>query len=228
MKKFNVQVQYLHHSSFSVETANCQMIFDYYKGPVRLGNKRIIVFSSHSHPDHYNRKIFAWQKEHPGIRYILSNDITLEEPVSGIISMGPYEDAELEDIKVKTFGSTDLGVSFLVACEGINVFHAGDLNWWHWWEDTAEGIAQAEKDFKREIARIKGEKIDLAFFPVDPRLEHNSAIGAEYFIKEVEPRILIPMHFWEDQQLIRKFAGQGRDRSTKVIALTTPGQTITL
>lgn len=28
--------------------------------------------------------------------------------------------------------STDEGVAFLVTAEGRTVFHAGDLNWWHW------------------------------------------------------------------------------------------------
>ena len=38
-------------------------------------NKKLYVFSSHSHHDHYNKCIFDLEKIHPNVVYILSNDI---------------------------------------------------------------------------------------------------------------------------------------------------------
>lgn len=228
MTELNVKVHYLAHSGFAVETAHNLLVFDYYQGTVPLTDKQTSVFSSHSHPDHYNPVIFQWQNERPNIQYILSNDIQVKHPNSKITTMSPYEQIQLGDLQIKTFGSTDLGVSFLVNCEEINIFHAGDLNWWYWSEDTAEGIAQAEAAFKAEIAKIKGERIDLAFFPVDPRLEHNCSLGADYFMQELTPRFLIPMHFWNKKQAIQEFAEARKERSTEIIALTKRGQEIML
>ncbi len=228
MGAINVKVHYLYHSGFVVETTHRLLIFDYYQGTVPLGDKPVYVFSSHSHPDHYNPVILSWPTERTNIQYVFSSDIQVKQPQRNITIMSPYEEILVDDIRIKTFGSTDLGVSFLVSCEGIDIFHAGDLNWWYWWEDSPAGIAEAEAAFKSEIAKIKGEHIDLAFFPVDPRLEHNYGLGAEYFIKEIKPRFLIPMHFGDDCQVAVTFTDSMHNCSTKVIALTRREQSICL
>lgn len=228
MEKLNVKIHYLYHSGFIVETENNLLVFDYYQGSVRLGNKNIYVFSSHGHPDHFNSQIFAWQRERPDIKYILSSDIDIRHKNDRIMFISPYEETIVENIEIKAYNSTDLGVSFLVGCDGINVFHAGDLNWWYWWDDSPEEIAKAEKWFKEEIAKIKGERIDIAFFPVDPRLEHNYCIGAEYFISEINPKFLIPMHFAGNHEAAEKFADKMKGSPSKVIAITHRGQQIIL
>lgn len=228
MEKKNIKVKYLYHSGFLVETQNHIFIFDYYRGDITLGDKSSFVFSSHSHPDHYNSQIFRWQDQKPDIKYILSKDIVLRQKRGNVHMISPYEEIQVDDIKIKAFGSTDAGVSFLVISPDISLFHAGDLNWWYWWRDIPEEIVKAEEMFKAEIARIKGETIDIAFFPVDPRLEHNYCVGADYFIQEVAPKVLIPMHFRDDIQICKEYAEKMNDSHTKVIELTERGQEITL
>ena len=39
--------------------------------------------------------------------------------------MAPYEEYTGDGITVKTYDSTDLGVSFLVTIDGLRIFHAG-------------------------------------------------------------------------------------------------------
>jgi len=219
MSELGITVKYLYHSGFSVETAHNLLIFDYYRGEIELGNKQTWVFSSHSHPDHFNTAILDWQKKHPKIHYIFSKDINVEQSAENITFLAPEEECQIGPLQVKAFGSTDLGVSFLVKVDGTSIFHAGDLNWWYWWDDTPENISQAETDFKNEIAKIKGEHIDLAFFPVDPRLEHNYALGGEYFIQEVQPRYFVPMHFWKKTGAVEAFARKMARRPSKIIAL---------
>lgn len=41
-------------------------------------------------------------------------------------------------LRVHAFGSTDVGISFLVEAEGKKIFHAGDLNNWHWMDESSE------------------------------------------------------------------------------------------
>ena len=89
---------------------------------------------------------------------MLSNDIILQETDSSISFMGPYEEIELAGVKIKSYGSTDIGISFMVYVDGINIFHAGDLNWWYWWDDTPEEIEKAERWFKEEVERIVGKR----------------------------------------------------------------------
>lgn len=235
-----MKIQYLYHSGFRIETDQHLLIFDYMQGNINLAkDKNTLVFASHSHPDHYTPKIFGWQKQNPDIQYILSSDISIKENHPGqkrenIFSISPYEEIQIRDVKIKSFGSTDLGVSFLVQCEGFSIFHAGDLNWWYWWGDTPENIAEAEKLFKEEMAGIKNallagrKSIDLAFFPVDPRLEHNAHGGADYFIQELAPKYLIPMHFGDSIETSHLYAEKMKTPPTKIITFTKKEQEVVL
>ena len=55
-------------------------------------------------------------------------------------------------IRIEAFGSTDVGISFLIDLQGVRLFHAGDLNNWHWSEEsTPQEIRKAEGDFLAEI-----------------------------------------------------------------------------
>lgn len=228
MESLNLAFQYIHHSGFCVETERSQFIFDYYQGPVSLKDKNIYVFSSHIHKDHFNPHIFEWQKERPDIQYILSRDIEGDPRIppkkENITFILPYEEMHLTNLDIKAYNSTDEGVSFLVKCDGTHIFHAGDLNWWYWSGDTPSEIEKAEKMFKDEIQKIKGEHIDIAFFPVDPRLEQYASVGAEYFIQEIKPQILVPMHFWDDFTASRKFAEKLKDGPTQIIEIDHKGQ----
>jgi L-ascorbate metabolism protein UlaG (beta-lactamase superfamily) len=232
MEKLNIGIKYLYHSGFCVETDKSLLVFDFYQGPLILKDKKTYVFASHIHPDHYNPEIFAWQNKRAKVQYILSHDIGGDRRIpnakNNITFISPYEDKQIDDIKVKAFGSTDEGVSFLVQCDGINIFHAGDLNWWHWSEDTPEGIKMAEIGFKKEIVKIKGESIDIAFFPVDPRLDQNYCLGADLFINEIKPSYFIPMHFWDDYELVKQFRTRMKASDTQVIELTQSGQEVIL
>lgn len=230
MKEKNLVIQYIYHSGFQVETEENLFIFDFFQGSPHLKEKNIFVFSSHIHQDHFNPQIFEWQKDWPNIQYILSSDIrndaNLPNKKDNLIFISPYEEISVNGITIKAYGSTDEGVSFHVHCNGLNLFHAGDLNWWHWWGDTPENIKMAEKSFKAEISKIKGTPIDIAFFPVDPRLEEYYNIGGEYFIKEIKPEIFIPMHFGDNYEALKEFAETTKELPTRVIQLTHKGQII--
>ncbi|KJR49058.1 Metal dependent hydrolase [Desulfosporosinus sp. I2] len=227
----NIKIKYLYHSGFLVETDQNLLLFDYYQGSaenlIKESLKNIVIFSSHSHPDHFNPVILEWQKDRPDIQYILSHDINVSQTIKNLNFLAPYEKLEIGNLKIKAYNSTDLGVSFLVQAEGIRLFHAGDLNWWYW-IDTPKEMAKAEKDFKEEVQKIKGETIDIAFFPVDPRLEQNYSAGAEYFIQELTPRILIPMHFADSPKIADTFGDKMKKGPSKILKFSQKGQELIL
>jgi len=224
----NIKVQYLYNSGFSVETENRHLIFDCYKGSPKLNHKDTIVLVSHSHPDHYNPGILKWKNKKENMKYIFSSDIQVKEPDESICFVSPDEEISIYDMSIKTLGSTDLGVSFLVNVDNLTLFHAGDLNWWYWWDDTPEEIRVMEEAFKREIHKLNGKKIDIAFFPVDPRLRHNYCLGGEYFIKEIKPEFFVPMHFGDDYGTIKSFMEKVKNYPTKVVEISAKGQEIYL
>lgn len=228
MDKLNIKVEHIFHSCFTVETKNFYLIFDYYKGDISLKDKKTVVFATHSHGDHFNPTILQWKDINKDINYVFSSDIDIEDKDEKIHIMRPYEKIELESVQIKTFGSTDMGVSFLVNVDNINIFHAGDLNWWYWEEDTEEEKLNMEKAFKEEISKIRDFNIDIGFFPVDPRLESAFKLGGEYFIKEVEPKYFIPMHFGDKFSTTTDFIHKTEEGLCKIIELNRENQIISL
>ena len=60
-----MKITYIGHSGFFVEMEDACFLFDYYKGtiPETDGNKKMYVFVSHRHHDHYNEEIFRLQEK---------------------------------------------------------------------------------------------------------------------------------------------------------------------
>lgn len=220
-----MKIEYIYHSGFCIETENYFLVFDYYKGNIKLNDKKTIVFSSHGHADHYNPDVFQWSKKHSDISYVLSSDINIESSHNTFI-MKPYESLNIFNITIKSFGSTDLGLSFLVKVEDKTIFFAGDLNWWYWNDDSEDEKRLMEKSFKEEISKIKSEIIDIAFFPVDPRLEESFYIGGEYFIKKLSPKLFIPMHFGDNFDTTKYFKQKVNSSSSQIIEIYKRNQII--
>ncbi len=213
-----MKIEYIYHSGFTVETENYFFVFDYYKGRLDLKDKKTIVFSTHGHQDHFNRKILDLTKENPYVLYVLSGDINIQ-PSKHIYIMDEDETLKLHDVEIRSFGSTDLGISLLIKADGKTIFFAGDLNWWYWDDDTDDEKIRMEHAFKNEVSNIVGSNIDLAFFPVDPRLEENYYRGGEYFIKTLHPKHFFPMHFGDNFEVIPNFINKMSPTDTHIVEI---------
>lgn len=227
-----MKIIYLQHSGFVVETQQHLLVFDYYQDPtdstvpMLAGGKKVIVFSSHSHSDHFNAQIGLWQDLVS--TYYFSEDIREAGGLPGvdsskIVYMNPYEQQENRGLKVRTHGSTDMGLSFFVEVDGWRLFHAGDLNWWHWKGDTEENNRLAAEGFHKELERLAGLTLDVAFFPVDSRLEEFRTLGVEEFCRNTEVRQLVAMHAC-GQVWIPPANFPGKGKNVAVWCPSTPGE----
>lgn len=234
MEKF-LKLTYYYNSGFSVQVGGTLLIFDYWEGEDRSlaphsrisetflqAFEQIYVFVSHAHPDHFDPVIYSWYKHGLPVSYIVSHDMPVGTRGS---RLAPLQEKQLsQDIKVKAFGSTDLGVSFLVTVYGMTIFHAGDLNLWHWRsESSLKEIEEAENQFYECMAPLKQEKIDVAMFPVDPRQGSMYDAGANHFIMTEKPRVFIPMHWQDRPEVAIEYARRSRNPLTEVVALTKAG-----
>lgn len=232
-----MKVYYVYHSCFILETKSSYLMFDYFKHEenekfnfnfqellleIQKSNKTFYVFASHSHRDHFNEEVLSFSKNKKDTYYVLSSDISVDNVTKNVFVVKKLDLIEINNMKVNIFGSTDEGVSFLVNVDGYNIFHAGDLNWWHWMDDTKEEEETMESSFKaivEEIININ-KKIDLAFFPLDGRLEKNYKKGADYFIDKLVPQYFFPMHFWNKFDITKKYKNLRIENiQTKIIEL---------
>jgi len=208
-----MNVTYIHHSCFLVETDRFYYLFDYQKGPLPEMDvtKPILVLSSHGHGDHYNPEIFsllaASGMQH--IRAILSEDIEVPATIDTLqvfpekeYDLGPHQ-------KLTTFRSTDLGVAFLIEDQYELIYHAGDLNDWVWEGESDSYNEQMTADYRKQIhllsEKLHHQKIDAAFVVLDPRQEKDYDRGLCYFLKNIPVKKVYPMHYWERPQIIDTF-----------------------
>lgn len=236
-----MKIKYLFHSGFIVETDDVFLVFDYFKDNCKKPlhsecgqlcpsdipkDKKVIFFVSHAHYDHFDKEIFNLCDN---AKFVISNDLRINK-TDNIIVCKPYEKFEVEGMEIKTFGSTDEGLSYLVKIEDKVIFHAGDLNWWHWEGETDTNKSIAKFNFESELDKIKGEKIDIAMFPVDPRLEGAYYFGGKAFIEAIKPDVFIPMHFQDLYSVTDKFKKLIDDNypNVRVITLLRRGQYIDL
>jgi len=228
----NINITYIDHSGFLVETDKCYWLFDYYKGtiPKLESEKMLIVFVSHSHHDHFNPKIFYLHESHPKIRYLISSDVKLDEAsvsrydITGelahkIRTIYPDSNYEISDeglnIRVNTLKSTDKGVAFLVEYESRTFYHAGDLNLWVWKEEDKQYNNNMKAKFEKELSKIKGKNIDVAFAPLDPRQEEWYGLGMDALLDNVNVRYVFPMHFWDRTETVQLYKKERATKPTK-------------
>lgn len=125
-----------------------------------------------------------------------AEDLTEElvQQVFSLHSMKVGDTVKSDKLTVTMFGSTDAGGSFLVDTGTHRIFHAGDLNWWHWSGDTPENIAEAKQLKEKEFAPLTGLSVDVMMFPVDARLEVAREWGALEVLGMMNTKLFIPMH----------------------------------
>ena len=238
IKILSMELMYIYHSGFVISTSSCNIIIDYYKDPANIipsilkqTEKKLYVLCSHFHADHYNTDILFWKNVRQDIVYVFSNDIKKHKKIVDhsihFLKKGDiYTDGIL---RIVAFGSTDIGISFLIYHDNYTIFHAGDLNNWHWKdESTPNEIRKSEGDYLKELSDLRKEikSIDLVMFPVDSRLGTDYALGAKQFLDKVQVKIFSPMHFWEDYKAVIDFALIAKDYNCRYISWQHPGEVV--
>lgn len=225
-----MKITFLKHSSYFVELESHCLLFDWYEGEVPETEKPLFVFVSHGHGDHFSPRVFDLHREGRETVFLLSGDISRElvpQDLEGrVLSVSPHQTYETGGVKAATLESTDLGVAFLIECEGKLIYHAGDLNCWVW-----DGAPRFQNDlmkaqYRRELELLSGKEIDVAFVPLDPRQEADFDLGMALFFQAAGARYVFPMHMWEDYSVVPLFKSTpGYEEYAKhVMDVSRPGQ----
>lgn len=216
-----MRVTHIYHSGFAVELTACTLLFDWYTGelPKLRRDLPLIVFVSHEHHDHYGQCIWPLREQFADVRYVLDKDVAADAPADArVISVEPHATYELQlpvapgaalgTLSIQTLESNDEGVAFLVQSCGTSVYFSGDLNSWQW-ARPAEQNEASEKFFRTELSRIANSTVDLAFVPLDPRLQ-DPAAGVAAFMDVVGTNALFPMHYWDRAEEARALMADPR------------------
>ena len=232
-----MRAAFLAHSGFLVELPSVTLLFDWWNGelPVLRPGVPLLVFSSHRHEDHFKPEIFALNAQ----AFLLGKDISLsarnrarwglsDETADKCTVLGGGEAVSpLPGVRVEALPSTDEGVAFLVTADGTAVFHAGDLNWWHWEGETEGWNRNMEVNFKRYTEPLRGRRMDIAMLPLDPRLGEDGFRGPKYFLELADVRRFLPMHQWGDFGFTEKFLARYPAFAAQTVPVSRVGQSFT-
>ena len=163
------------------------------------------------------------------IRYVLSDDIR-QRPTENRLLVAPGREYQWDGMSIRTLRSTDLGVAYLIQVDGMTIYHAGDLNWWHWIGEPEEDNRRMAENYLREIGRLPKGAIDLAFVPADPRQEHNYLLGLQAFMEKASARYVIPMHFGARTEVFQWLREDPRTEGyrSRIVELSRRGQCVQL
>ncbi|MEG1543503.1 MAG: MBL fold metallo-hydrolase [Tannerellaceae bacterium] len=238
-----MKLTYIYHSGFAIETGTCTIIIDYYHDSgyfpddgvvyrdILTRSGKLYVLATHFHPDHFNIDVLKWKEQKEDITYIFSKDILKRRRARAEDAIYIRQGETYRDdlLTIRAFGSTDAGVSFLIETGGKQIFHAGDLNNWHWTDSsTPEESAASEAHYMRELALIVKEvpRLDLLLFPVDARIGSDYMRGAEQFIDRIPTSLFSPMHFTEAYAEAAAFRPFAEARGVRFITWTHKGQSV--
>lgn len=240
-----LQGWYLYNSAVVLKTDTDCFIFDYYPyegqphsgglsdGRLNLTEIRafglpVTVFVSHSHADHFDKSIFDWRSEIPGIRYVLSHDVPAPRDAvpEQILTVQAGQEYRWNGLALRTLLSTDLGVAFFIRTQNAVIYHAGDLNFWDWEGESTAYRSQMERDYKGQIDLLRGEHIDLAFVPLDGRLEETYWKGLDYYMRVTDTAHVVPIHFREQYEVFDwlRRQPQAAEYLNKIQVITHRGQ----
>ena len=243
-------VTYIYHSCCVIEFESFSIIIDYYEDTIMEGdeigwvskhllqnNKPLYVLCTHSHGDHFNEEILSWNRDRDDITYVFSKEVaeTLQGTFSlkdeKIFYLDKLEEYNDDNLKIKAYGSTDAGASFYIEHNTAKIFHAGDLNNWHWNEEVAKDESFVyENQYICELELISEEvkELDIAMFPLDPRLGKDFMRGGEQFINKIKTHNFLPLHFGDNYQLLKQFEPIARATNCKLLELEHRGQSFKL
>ncbi len=221
-----MNLTFLAHSGFVIETQKAILVFDYYQDPAHIldrqleGEKPCLFLVSHNHEDHWNQAILDYGKQNSGhCRYVLERAVAKTEAVQIGLAPDNYLTVEAGDritadqlkipglLTLNCYRSNDEGVAFLLETDEGFIYHAGDLNDWNWGDQDAPYY---ERTYREELAKLQadlsGRRLAMAMVPVDHRLGDKALSGAIIFAAMIQTDLLVPMHLNGDPDLPRKLA----------------------
>lgn len=251
-------VTFIAHSAFLVEWDNFYTLFDYVYEPDYTGalpaldpEKPLLVFASHSHEDHFDAKIFSLLERYPLTQFFVSRDTRLTERKRKWLNISDAAFARTtvlrpdsilltsvggEELSIRAIKSTDIGNAYLLRSEGKLIYHAGDLNHWHW---ESEGkaycgsmAASYETAMQKLSSAVRDEAADNGIAPeltaamavLDPRLgEEHEGLGLDGLLSHTAVRHVFPMHLWKKFEAIDRYRAARPESAERIVRITADG-----
>ncbi len=190
-------ITWLGHSCFKIQTTNATILTDPYDNGIGIRLPKVtpdLVLVSHAHEDHNNIAGVS------GTPYVASAPGEYE--VRGVFAYGlpAFHDAN---------NGTERGIvtMFRIEAEDMKLAHLGDLG--------------QTKLTDEQFEHLNG--VDILFIPVGGHYTIDAKAAVD-IITQLEPRIVIPMHYKIPGLDAKRFPIDGVDKFVKQMGVTANGQ----
>lgn len=161
-------IQWYGHSCFKITSGELVLVVDPYAKEIGLTPPRFrsdIALVTHNHPDHSNTDALA------GEPFLISGPGEYEAKGISIQGIDSYHD----NAQGKERGRNTI---YRISMEDITLLHLGDFG---------------ENEMRDETLEKAGE-VDILMIPVGGKYTIDAAAAAKV-VKQIEPRVVIPMHY---------------------------------
>jgi len=232
-----LKIVYIYHDCFAIISGGQALLFDYpenlspeaeeaLRNAVR--GKNLITLTSHSHADHFTEKLLNLEEEAQAFTCIVSGDVAQKSPKCArkCLVIEERQMLRLDNLEVKAYGSSDLGVSYLVKIGDAKIYFAGDNADWSRSQLPEQVNQQIRETFHRVIREAAEEApVDIAFATLCQICRNLG--GISHVIRMLRPRLTVPMHLAGQTELIAEHRSSLEKLGTKIFAYTRPGDTYT-
>jgi len=182
-------VWYLYHAGWAVKTAGTLMIFDYvpdgFLDPNSIKDQNVIIFITHGHGDHYDRKILDWETLIPNITYVFG----WQTPeAQGHLAFGKdrttHSIGPMKVINIFHDFDNIPESAFLIEVDGLSIYFSGDHGGW---AGDLNPVYMDNIDYLSQ----KSIATDLAFLSIFGSPTYDAEF---YAIQKFKPHVMMPMH----------------------------------
>lgn len=206
---------YLGMRGWAARTEKHLLVFNYFspgKGPDRpslanghinpkeINHLRVYFLFSAFPPKFFEEGSYQFRQSLKNVHYI--GDLP-GEGLEHYTRIKPGKSKQVHQLEVTAVRATRHGYGYLVKVDGVSIFHGGNHGVWqedqaHWQEYTA-GIQQLKK---------AAGKVDIAMAAINDnmfKVEPFTVKGIGHLIEELQPKLLLPMSFTNEEYLYREF-----------------------
>ena len=210
-----LEITYVYHNCFIIKWNNKSIVFDY---PEILGDKEedlirkevadkeLAVLITHSHSDHFSEKFLDLRLIAKNFTCTVSFDVAKKSSKCAKECLVVNERAlfKIWDAEVKAYGSSDLGVSYLLKINGHSIYFAGDNADWRRKELPPQINRLVWDVFSKTISKIRDEhgKIDIVLIDLCEICKNLG--GILHIVNTLRPKLIVPMHLHGNTKLLER------------------------
>ena len=215
------KIRFLGHCGFAIQTQNFFLIFDYvekslegqyqepgnrsletgYIDPREIKDRKVRIFVTHNHSDHFDPVIYDWEGIIPDIEYFFGWQASDDSNYHYL--NGPRAEWLDNEMRIYTVNSHHSGVpevAYLVLVDGLAIYHNGDCK------------VNPEDDIP--YLKSKTDSLDIAFVPPVWEEKWDYYRITLELVNQLRPKALFPMHIrvGDEEKFYEQFGNEFRHR----------------